>query len=402
MFLSDPNFWSKHKLPFVLGPAPERFKSMWISTLPRGEGIITLTAQSRYSAEEQMYVICKRIVYEVVKINNETFCPVGDEVDYSNLHDVITNKLKKGTGITDILLVTDDNGKYKGITIMSENTDKDKNSYWYISFVCTATGTKGIGSKMIESIQKEADNYPKIQYVFLETIPDARGFYKKKGFVHVIHRTDENEPLCLKNIATPKIYEKNYYYEREDLMVYCPRGPRIPKNKNVAQTSNVSSSSSSSSGVSSLTQQFDMGDLAKVNATFFDDNTVQIQEGTEVVILEGNKSASSLTVKVLYTSYVTDIPKKYLEKYGVMPIPNFNIGDTAIFDAVFEGFEHPIPRGEIVTIVKKNYSNPEKITIRYNGKDYFEYILFLKELKTGGRRTQRLKTNKKRANTRRK
>jgi len=120
---------------------------------------------------------------------------------------------------------------------MKEDEDEeDGNKFWYISFLCVATGTKGYGSRMIKSIQEQADSTPNIQYVFLESIPDSRGFYKKLKFLHVlsVYNDDESKPVCIRDILPPKITDSpDYIYDDDDLMVYCPNEQtRVPKKLN--------------------------------------------------------------------------------------------------------------------------------------------------------------------------
>lgn len=227
--VDDPNFWSKHGLPSktVKDSSFEYFTSMWISTHRRGKDVYTLTPKSNYTVETQMRNIGRRIVYEVVQLKKTTFCPTSDESedeDYTGLHNQIEHKLTRKTNeITDLILTTNAEGnEYNGITIMEEDTDKEDNKLWYISYVCVATGTKGVGSKMIQQIKSKADKDPDLLYVFLETIPSAREFYKKQGFVHVYRRHNEVEPVCLKEVPMPKIDTPGYNYDKYDLMVYCP------------------------------------------------------------------------------------------------------------------------------------------------------------------------------------
>ena len=236
--ITDTDFWSKVELPHVNienddGTTTQAFTTLWVSLFDRGEEVIHIPPKKAKKLE----FVGLRIAYEMKTRLNTPFCRVSDDprADYSELNDGILSYVKDRTNnITDILLETDGKGNYMGFTFIVEKKDRKNNNVWYIPYLCTKEGTSGVGKTITEKIKKCADrslstNHP-IQYVFLETIKSAREFYKKQGFVHVVHRKDEPIAECLIGIPEPVIDTPHYNYDKEDLMVYCPKGKSKPVN----------------------------------------------------------------------------------------------------------------------------------------------------------------------------
>lgn len=139
----------------------------------------------------------RKVTFPGERISSEKFKTFKEELyEYVKDHDmckslILPRYLKSSILKAKFVLVSISDNTLEGFATFEIHGDE-----LHIPLICSSV--KGVGTRMLDAIFEYVDSHTNIKSVTLESIPEAIGFYEKKGF----------DVYCPEGELCPMIYQK--------------------------------------------------------------------------------------------------------------------------------------------------------------------------------------------------